>query len=117
MLPEGENLFDFVDKNIVQFMLETVYIGDKKDKAITKRSFSFRLSMGVKNPLNIFGFIMLLISGFFVWEHNNQRNLAHACPDYTKVGRLIDNLKKDTNTLNKTFKKIRFNHRVIKDNK
>lgn len=112
MLPEGENLFDFVDKNITHFMLETVYIGDRKDKAIKESFLYFRLSMVLKSPINIIGFVMILGS-FFVAGPKiiNQRFPAHACPDYNKVGKLIKNLKKDTNNLDKTFKQIGFNHK------
>ena len=110
-LPEGKTFFDFFDDNLDVFTLETVYIGDKKDKAIAERSLSIRVK--IKNTiwsfLGIMVFIGCSIGGAVNFQ--NDRVIAHTCPDLKSEIKLIDNIKKDIIRLQRTLKQMVFDQK------
>ncbi len=109
---EYESLFDFVDNNLVDFMLESIYIGDRHNKAIAKRRFRFRLR--IQNfVLSFFG-IMVFIGGSIAgtWQVIDNRRLpAHACPDLQSEVKLIDKITKDVKKLQRALKQTVFNQK------
>ena len=79
-LRETESFFDVVDKNLVDFMFETMYIGDKKDKAIAERSLSIRIK--IKNTIWSFFGIMVFVGGSIggAVNYKNNRIIAPYLP-------------------------------------
>ena len=112
-LPEGKNFFDFFNDNLDVFTLETVYIGDKKDKAIAERSLSIRVK--IKNTIWSFLGIMVFIGGSIGGTVNfqNDRVIAHTCPDLKSEIKLIDNIKKDIIKLQRTLKQMVFDQKMV----
>ncbi len=105
--PEGEALFDFVDTNIVQFMLETVYIGDRKDQAMAERSF--KVTVVLKNTIFPWLGLTMFIASLGVGGNKiiGDRVPAHyPCQDLGKVDKLVDNLTKNTKKLQEALKII-----------
>ena len=110
-LPEGHSFFDFFDSNLLVYMRETVYIGDKKDKAIAERSLS--ISLKIKNTVWSFFGIMVFIGGSIggAYQYKNNRIIAHTCPDLQSEVKLVDKIKKDIKKLQKALNQMVFDQK------
>lgn len=101
-LHNGVSLFEYLDSNIAQIMLETVYIGDKKDKAIAERKFKFTLTF----HRGLLGGCLFIMLGLYFDKSEPPRVPASVCPDLTKVKNMSLKLKEQLTIFSEEHKDI-----------
>lgn len=112
ILTEEENLFDFVDNNIVQFMLETVYIGERQEKYMVGKSFKMTVVLGN----GLFIVLFMIISSFFAnkdkgKDKDEDRIIAHTCPNLQSEVKLVNKITTDVKNLQRSLKQMVFDQK------